>query len=180
MSEPSVCFGCDCVRIDRARAEVVAADLLRRVRLRLAHVGVADDRQVFSVRLERLERRGRQVELSSGAGRRPKIQRVADVVAAGRAVHHLDRDEPRRIGRGARQMSRSRRARRQHRVEHTAAPPSRPGHARTCGAEVACRSGYASSSSPCFRASESVSASARVGRSPRARHAERVALHDAE
>jgi hypothetical protein len=84
---------------DRARAEVITANLRQRERLGVAHVGIADDRHGVAVLLERAERVvrnqrevgpdlfGREQEL----GRRP-------VVATGEAMHLLDADEPR--GRG--------------------------------------------------------------------------------
>ena len=87
----------------RRRAEVIAADLGRRERLGVAHVGVADDGQVLPVGLERAEHARRQIERRSGLRRRPQVLLHAERRAAGRAVHHLDGDQPRawRAERGA-------------------------------------------------------------------------------
>jgi hypothetical protein len=85
-----------------ARTEMVAADLRRRERFRVADVGVADDRQVVAVRLERRETGRREVELRPDARRRPQIFLDAERRAARRSVHHLDRDQTNLFGRGAR------------------------------------------------------------------------------
>src|SRR5690606_25635892 len=78
---------------DGARAEVVAADLLRRLRLRLAAVGVADDGEVVTVGLERAERRRAQVDVVAHAGRRPQVPLCTPLVEAGREVDVTDVDK---------------------------------------------------------------------------------------
>ena len=57
----------------RARTEVIAADFRRRERLGVLHVGVADDRDVVAVGLERLQARRRQIEVAADGGRRPQV-----------------------------------------------------------------------------------------------------------
>jgi hypothetical protein len=84
---------------DRARSEVVAADLRRLERLGHAHVGVADDGEVLAPRLERGQRAFLdQLEVASDLGRRPEVLGRAPVVAAGGAVHRLDEDDARLVG----------------------------------------------------------------------------------
>jgi hypothetical protein len=99
---------------DRARAEVIAADLRRRERLGLLHVGVADDRQIVAEPLERRKAARRQIESGSGRRGRPEILRQPDLRAAGGAVHHFDRREPCPAGR---RRFRKRRTGRNHRFE---------------------------------------------------------------
>ena len=84
-------------------AEVVTADFIRRRRLGFTHVGVADDRQVVAILLERRHRRGGQVELLSGRRRRPEVELGTKLVAAGRTVHHFDGHQARcLVGQNAR------------------------------------------------------------------------------
>ena len=102
---------------DGARPEVIAADLGRRHRVRPPDVGVADDRQTVSERLEGTERARREIERAPGPGRRPQVLGRAPLVGARRAVHHLDADEPRAIERRRVRGPRPEAARRRHRVE---------------------------------------------------------------
>src|SRR6266511_145062 len=52
--------------VDRARAEVIAADLGQRKRLRHSHVGVAENREVLAIRIERVHRGRREIEAAAG------------------------------------------------------------------------------------------------------------------
>jgi hypothetical protein len=58
---------------DRARTKVIAADLRRLKRLGVAHVGVADDRDVVAPWLERGQARRAEVEMASDRSRRPQV-----------------------------------------------------------------------------------------------------------
>ena len=93
MSEPCGLMRMRLGEEHRARSEVIAADLRRRERSGVAHVGVADDRQVVAIRLERRERRRAEIEVATLAGRRPHVLLQCRTRAAGGAVHHLDRHE---------------------------------------------------------------------------------------
>ena len=108
----------------RARAEVVAADFRRGERLGHAHVGVADDRHVVAIRLERRQRVvGHDREVRAGLRRREQVLARAPLVAAGEAVHFLDADQPRAV-RGRRRLRAG--ARPAPSRPGTAAPPWRP------------------------------------------------------
>ena len=102
---------------DRARAEVVAADFGRLERFGHPRVGVADDRQVFAEGLERREAAFAQVEGPAGLLGIPEELRSAVLAAPGRAVHLLDADEARAVGRLAGGGLGERRAGGDHRVE---------------------------------------------------------------
>ena len=93
------------------RSEVIAADFGGAERLGIAHVGVADDRQVLAIGFERASARPARVEGRAGLGGRPQILLHPEGRGAGRAVHHLDGHEPRR---GRRRPRRRRRARGHH------------------------------------------------------------------
>jgi hypothetical protein len=93
---------------------VVAADLLRRERVGVLDVGVADDREVLAIILEDTQHAGREVEGGTGLGRRPEVLLQADGGRPGRAVHHLDRHQARARRRA---QGRRRRAGRHHRLE---------------------------------------------------------------
>src|SRR5262249_26494147 len=73
--------------------------------------------EVVAIRIERLERRRREIECFSRLGGRPHVHLRAELVAAGRAVNHLDRDETRRVAAGSRGPRSSERRRWNHRVE---------------------------------------------------------------
>ena len=98
-----------------AGAEVVAADLLRRLRLRILDVRVRDDRQVVAPRLERAQTARREVEVAPHLLGRPHELRRAPFVAAGGAVHHLDAHEPLHVRERLRGGPQS--AGRQHRIQ---------------------------------------------------------------
>ncbi len=108
-SELSVCFGCAWVRntaLERKWSPPISG---WRDRFGAAHVGVADDGQVLAERLERAERARREVErrarsrpATRGAGFAPHS------LLPGRAVHHLDADQPRAIERRGRAPSSTR------------------------------------------------------------------------
>src|SRR5206468_3212489 len=85
---------------DRSRAEMIAADFRLGDGFGAADVGVAHDGEVLAERLERPQSTRRQVELPAGLSRRPEMLARAPFAAAGRAVHHLDADEPRAVERG--------------------------------------------------------------------------------
>jgi hypothetical protein len=99
---------------DRARPEVIAADFLRLEGFGVAHVGVADDRQVFAERLERAHAARRQIELTPDRRRRPHVLGQAERRASRRAMHHLDARQTRAAG--GRSLGQQR-SRRHHRVE---------------------------------------------------------------
>jgi hypothetical protein len=113
-SDPSVCVRVHVREEDGAGAEVIAADLLGDHRLGLPHVGVGDDGQVLAVLLERVEGGGGEVEPLPRRGGRPEVELGPQGVAAGGAVHHLDRHQARAVGRG---LPPQRAPRRDHRVE---------------------------------------------------------------
>ena len=87
--------------IDRGGAVVIAADLVRRERVRPVAIGVAHDREVLAVRLERGEARRREIEVAPGCGRRPEVLERAVARRAGRAVDDLEAREPRARPRAA-------------------------------------------------------------------------------
>ncbi len=86
----------------RAGAEVVAPDLLGFPGFRTLHVGVADDREVVPVRLQRTKNAGAEVEAAARLRGGPEVLRRAPGVASGRAVNHLDRNEAGAVQRRAR------------------------------------------------------------------------------
>ena len=86
---------------DGARTEVVSADFRQRDGLRHPHVGVADDREVVAIGLERAQWVvGDQREVAAGGLGCEEVLARAELVAAGQAVHLLDADEPRPVGCG--------------------------------------------------------------------------------
>ena len=95
----------------RRRAEVIGADFRRRERFGVADVGVADNRQVITIRLERLEAGRTEVEVRSRRGRRPHVLLDAEGRATRRAVNHFHGDQPQRPS------ALGERARGQHRIE---------------------------------------------------------------
>ena len=98
----------------RARAEVIAADLRQLERLGVAHVGVADDREVVAERFERGEAGRRQIEARAHGRRRPQVLLQAELGRARGAVHHLDGGQPHLAGCRLGEHG----ARRHHRLDH--------------------------------------------------------------
>ncbi len=98
-----------------ARAEVIAADFGQQKRFRVAHVGVTDQRHVIAERFECAERivRHQRKVFADGIGGKQVLGR-APVVAAGKAMHFFDADQPHRL---LRRSVRQGPARRHHRVE---------------------------------------------------------------
>src|SRR6185436_19310776 len=79
-----------------ARAEVIAADLASVRRIGARHVAVADDGDVISPGLERLEARRREIKRSACRSGSPEMLLRAEDRAARRTVHLLDTDQANR------------------------------------------------------------------------------------
>ena len=99
--------------VDGGRSRVVRAFFLRVPGARAVQVGIADDRDVFAIGLQRHQGRG-EFEIGAFFGRRPVVQFAAGAGASGGAVHHLNGAETR--ARGCRRLFK-RRLRRRHSVE---------------------------------------------------------------
>ena len=91
---------------DRTRPKVITTDLGRRKRLGHAHIGVAHDGEVLSPLLEGHERAfGVQREPAAHLRGRPQVFRRSPRVAAGGAMHRLDRHEAELVLFGSRRAS---------------------------------------------------------------------------